>query len=136
MKRSQAEFRLSCAVTDYLACALPVDVPYTHFPAGEYRTAATGARLKRMGLKPGWPDYLIQWRGRLVCIELKAAKGSVSEAQGMVGFNLITHGAIWEVCKSLEDVENVLRAAAIPLRCRIAPVAPENARTVQVEAME
>lgn len=31
----------------------------THFPAGEYRHPATAARLKRMGLEPGWPDFIL-----------------------------------------------------------------------------
>jgi hypothetical protein len=30
-----------------------------HFPTGEKRDASTGAKLKRMGTKPGWPDLIL-----------------------------------------------------------------------------
>ncbi|MGI0012168.1 MAG: hypothetical protein ACREBU_01805 [Nitrososphaera sp.] len=32
---------------------------WTHFPAGEARSAITGARLKRFGLNRGWPDFIL-----------------------------------------------------------------------------
>jgi hypothetical protein len=32
---------------------------WTHYPAGELRDDATGAKLKRMGMKPGWPDFIL-----------------------------------------------------------------------------
>ena len=32
---------------------------FTHFPAGELRNKITAARLKCMGVKPGWPDLIL-----------------------------------------------------------------------------
>jgi hypothetical protein len=32
---------------------------WTHLPFGEKRSAVTGARLKRMGTKRGWPDFIL-----------------------------------------------------------------------------
>jgi len=32
---------------------------YTHIPNGELREDATAAKLKRMGVQPGWPDFAI-----------------------------------------------------------------------------
>ena len=83
--RGQEEFRLSCVVADHLARALPTRAVWTHFPAGEHRNEITGARLKRMGLAKGWPDYLILVDGRLLAIELKAPGGSVSKEQRAIG---------------------------------------------------
>ena len=57
MSRSQEEFRLSCVVAAYLERCVP-QLTVSHFPAGEARSEETGARLKRMGLKRGWPDYI------------------------------------------------------------------------------
>lgn len=55
-----------------------------HVPNGEYRDKATGAKLQRMGVRPGVPDlWLVERsRGYVGCvIELKAAGGSTSDAQ-------------------------------------------------------
>ena len=41
--RTQDELRLACATADYLARALPAHMLWTHFPAGEARSKATGA---------------------------------------------------------------------------------------------
>ena len=60
---AHAERRFTILVADYLARALPPEILWSHFPAGENRTAATGALLKRMGLKQGWPDFVFVLRG-------------------------------------------------------------------------
>lgn len=58
-------------IAAYLELAWPAHLPWTHFPAGErhdkverrradgstYWFSPTGARLKRMGLHPGWLDF-------------------------------------------------------------------------------
>lgn len=119
MKRSQDEFRLSCVVADYLAVALPRDALWTHFPAGEARTAITGARLKRMGLKPGWPDYLVVSNGRLIGIELKAGTGKASAVQADVGEGFLRAGFSWVVCRTLEDVQAALLKRGVALHVRI-----------------
>ena len=117
--RSQEEFRFSCVVADYLAVALPVDALWTHFPAGEARTVITGARLKRMGLKPGWPDYLVVSNGRLIGLELKAGKGKASPVQADVGERFLRAGFSWVVCRTLEDVQCALLKCGVALKVRI-----------------
>ncbi len=37
------------------------DWQWSHFPAGEARDARTGAKLKRMGAKAGWPDLVTRF---------------------------------------------------------------------------
>lgn len=118
--RSQAEFRLSCVVADYLARALPPRAVWSHFPAGEHRSQTTGARLKRMGLARGWPDYLIGIDGKLIGIELKAPKGRPSEHQRAIGDAFIENGFGWTIATSLEDVERYLVSHEVPLRVRLA----------------
>ena len=59
---------------------------WSHFPAGEARDVRTGAKLKRMGLQRGWPDFLLirparGTRGTLHCLELKRIGEDLSEDQ-------------------------------------------------------
>lgn len=115
--RSQDEFRLSCVVSDFLAKALPPRARYTHFPAGEHRSRITGARLKRMGMQRGWPDYLVICDGKLIGLELKAPGGSsISPEQRAVGDAFVDNGFAWTLAKSCEDVERFLLEQGVPLR--------------------
>lgn len=116
--RGQEEFRLTCVVADWLRLALPDDVPWSHFPAGESRSAITGARLKRMGLARGWADFLILCQGVPIAIELKVGKGRASEHQISFAAQWIGQGGQHFECRSLADVEGALRALGVPLKAR------------------
>lgn len=76
------EFEIACTVADLLRRCLHPKWRFSHFPAGEFRTEATGRRLKRMGVERGWPDFIILAPyGAAHFIELKRAKGRLSEPQ-------------------------------------------------------
>ena len=79
------EFHTTVLVADYLRWHAKPDWRWSHFPSGEKRSVATGARLKRMGVQPGWPDFLLlsPAPGRLLhCLELKRrGKGRLSDEQ-------------------------------------------------------
>jgi len=115
----QEEFRLSCVVADYLRRALPSTAVWSHFPAGEARSAITGARLKRMGTARGWPDYLIVYDGKLIGLELKTPKGPVSKEQQAVGEAFSANGMAWTVARSLDAVESFLRSEGVPLKATV-----------------
>lgn len=69
------------AVVNY--CRLR-SIPIVHIPNESKRSAAYGAKLKRMGLSPGFPDLFIpQARNGShgLFIELKTATGKVSKEQ-------------------------------------------------------
>lgn len=119
MLRSQAEFRFSCAVADFLKRSLPSTALWTHFPAGEARTAITGARLKRMGTQKGWADYLIVHDGRLIGLELKAPGGRISPEQRAFGDALVANGFSWSIVRSLDEVETFLRGEGVPLKATL-----------------
>ena len=112
--RQQDEFRLACVVADYLALTLPKRVLWSHLPFGENRSAVTGARLKRMGAKRGWPDYLIVHDSGVVAIELKAPKGKQSEEQRDFSDTITAAGGAYHVCRSLDDVKAALQLSAVP----------------------
>ena len=70
---NQHEFRLQCAVADYLRrMALP-GVYWTALPFGEKRSKATAGRLKRAGVRAGAADFLIVKHGLAIMLELKLA---------------------------------------------------------------
>lgn len=84
-----------------------------HVPNGGKRNAREAARFKGMGVKAGIPDIHIVKGGRLYLIELKAARGTLSEAQKARIKRLVECGAECAVCRSLEDVMNTTRAWGI-----------------------
>lgn len=56
---SAREFETHCMVADTLRRWASPNWVWCHYPAGEYRQDATGARLKRMGVLPGVSDFLL-----------------------------------------------------------------------------
>jgi hypothetical protein len=53
------EFNLQCLVADILRRWHTPGWRFTHIASGELRSKATAARLKRMGVIPGWPDFIL-----------------------------------------------------------------------------
>ena len=124
----QPEYALSVAVADYLRAALPPEVLWFHVPNGEHRSKITGARLKRMGVRPGVADLCIAWRGTLaenyaasvLWIELKSPKGRQSTEQAIFHFDAVRAGHDYVTARSVADVERFIRGRGIPMRGRIA----------------
>jgi hypothetical protein len=91
-----------------------------HTPNGGRRGKIEGARFKRMGVKAGVPDVLIQetWVdqgedglpvfGMGVAIELKAPGGRLSKEQKAMLAKLKARGFQTAVCRSLDEVLAVL----------------------------
>ncbi len=113
-RRNHPEDDFHMAVADYLDLALPEDAVWTTIPAGG-GGKVRGARLKAMGYKAGWPDLQVVYRGRLICIELKSAKGRLSPAQRAMHERLTLAGALVYTATRIEEVEGFLRAT-VPLR--------------------
>jgi hypothetical protein len=96
------EFEVHCMVADTLRRWASPNWVFTHLPMGERRDTITGARLKRMGTQPGWPDFLLiaprqHHSPRPHFLELKRRGAKLTEAQA--GF------ALW--CK-LNDCPHVV----------------------------
>ena len=84
----------------------------------EKRSAKTGALLKRYGLKPGMPDFIIWWHGKSYGIELKAQGGRVSPAQHTTLNRLRDAGVEICIVYRIEAIDHFLRAAGMKLRVR------------------
>lgn len=105
----RSETSLQMEVEAFLRVAWPAHLPYTHFPAGELRDERTGGKLKRMGLKTGWPDFqFIMPNGQAAFIELKVDDNDLSDEQIAVRAKLCALRCGYAVCRSLDEVEAVL----------------------------
>lgn len=76
------EFPKQCVLADACDRWINPGWKWTHLPFGEYRSKATAGKLKRMGVKPGWPDLLfVSPAGQHHYIELKRKGGRLNDAQ-------------------------------------------------------
>ena len=122
------EHQLHRQVAAYLTVALHSPTTWTSIDAGAGRlTRFSAGSAKARGVKAGWPDILVihpQPVGVglgciLVGIELKIGKGRLSAEQLEVHASLTMAGAHVAVCRSVEDVEQVLIRNGVPLVGRL-----------------
>jgi hypothetical protein len=77
---------------------------WSHFPAGERRDVRTGARLKRMGLRRGFPDMiLISPAGLFHGLELKRIGQTLTDDQADFQLWCIRHGIPHSVAFTLDQ---------------------------------
>lgn len=116
----QDESKLQIEVFKFLDLALPSDYRAFAIPNGGLRNKITAARMKREGVKAGVPDIqIITKSGASALIELKASKGTLSDAQkewrDWCGSNAVPHA----VCRSVGDVQAALLDWNIPLKAKV-----------------
>lgn len=112
-----SEWKLQQACAAFLSATLPRDCYWTSVDAGQGAMNLRAAQMRKArGVRAGFPDLLFCWRGALLCVELKASKGRVSEAQHIAHMQIRDAGGQVEVCHSVEELERALRAWGIPLR--------------------
>ena len=71
---------------------------------GERRDVRTGARLKRMGLQKGWPDFqLVSPRGLFHALELKRVGEELTEEQEAFQLWSIRHGVPHSVAFTFDE---------------------------------
>jgi hypothetical protein len=82
---------------------------WTHFPAGEKRSKETAALLKRMGVKPGFSDFLlISPTGQHHWLELKRGRAPLTEAQEAFRDACQARGVPHAVARSFNEAMQVL----------------------------
>jgi hypothetical protein len=78
---------------------------WTHVPNGEVRDIRTAVKLKRMGTKPGWPDFILcPPAGQLHCLELKRIGETLSDDQEDFRDWCIRHGVPHVVAFTIDEV--------------------------------
>lgn len=117
MKGEQALHR---DVSQLLGYALTSESIWTTFPAGG-GGFLRGKFLKATGLRAGWPDIQIIYRGRFYGIELKGLKGTLSHEQRVCHKAIENAGGAVVVCRSMQDVLAALETWGIPTRIHQGP---------------
>lgn len=111
--RFERELPLHIGAATFMRYALPPEVLWSHFPAGEKRDIRAAAKLKAMGLARGWADFVLVFPvGQAAFLELKSSTGSLSTDQASFRDAAIAVGAWWATCRSLDRVEEVLTSWA------------------------
>jgi len=119
--RRHEEDDLQRQVLAYLRWALPDDCDVKHTPNGGARHSKAAARLVGLGVRAGHPDLDFIYRGRPFCIELKAARGSVSAVQKQRHGKLERCGCPVYECRTLDQVIEVLTGLGVGLKVRPTP---------------
>jgi len=94
------------AIIAYLSLRLPRAMIHAspnsfgdmHGPA----VARQVAKAKHNGMKPGWPDVEVFWRGWALFFEVKAGNAKARGDQAAVGAALVANGAYWAVVNSVD----------------------------------
>jgi hypothetical protein len=79
------ERSLHILIADTLTRWLTPGWCFTHIASGEYRSDATAALLRRMGVRPGFPDFLLLGPPGFFGLEVKRRGGRLTPAQTEVG---------------------------------------------------
>lgn len=82
-----------------------------YHPANEgKRSPRTGARLKRLGMRPGVADVAIVLPGGRACfLELKSLKGAASAEQARFRSDCDRNGAPYGIARTPEQADALLR---------------------------
>lgn len=125
------EFGFTASVADLLRWQGAPGRQWTHMPSGENRDHAiskagkryspTGARLKRMGVQKGWPDFILLApfdeevspfiRKAVHFLELKrGSRGSLSDEQKAFRNWCFSNFYPWALAKTFEEAEKQLKA--------------------------
>jgi hypothetical protein len=87
---------------------------WTHLPMGEKRHIRTAVRLKRMGVRPGWPDFLFAGPdAQLVWLELKRKGNKASADQQSVIEHLIDCGFEFLITDNVDEAVAFLKRLGI-----------------------
>lgn len=107
------EFNMHCMVADTVRRWILPGWIWTHFPAGEERptqiiggkrVCLSGARLARMGLRPGFPDFMFFHAGGWCAfLELKRRGNSLDENQREIAEHLRRGGHGYLCTDRFED---------------------------------
>jgi hypothetical protein len=114
------EFATCCLLADTIDRWIMPGWRWTHLPFGEHRDhrlnkkgqrfSPTGNRLKRMGTKKGWPDYIFVGPARAVFwLEMKRARsGRLSDEQIDIRTHLIDCGFAYLSTSSYDEAISAL----------------------------
>lgn len=109
--RGSKEFNTHVMVADILQRWGTTGWRWTHLPFGENRNPVTGARLKRMGTKRGWPDFILcsPYPAKAHFLELKRKGGVLSDEQLDLMQWFKANEYAYEVADNFKDAIDILK---------------------------
>lgn len=105
-----SEAVIQATVVQHLEARGRPDMYWFHVPNGEHRHAATGAKLKKMGVKAGVPDLVLVIGGKAIFLELKRNRGRVSTVQSATKVKIEMAGGEWRIAYGLDAALSELTA--------------------------
>ena len=119
-RRGNPERLVQRALIDWMRLAIPgcvVAASVNEAPAASanpYSRARFHQARKAAGVQKGWPDLTVALPGgRTVYVEVKAAKGRISDAQHEIHARLRGLGHLVVVARSIDDAAAAFRAAGV-----------------------
>ena len=107
--RPPKELALHKYTAQLLRLKAATGVLFFHVPNGEARSAATGAKLKAMGVRRGVADFSITLPGgRSAYLELKRPGGRASPEQKQFRADAEAAGALYAIAETPEQVQDIL----------------------------
>jgi hypothetical protein len=104
------EFAVQCALADTLRRWANSQWFWSHLPSGEKRDLITAARLKRMGLRRGLPDFIFLCTdGHTAWLELKRRDGRLSAEQAAFLDFCAHRGDTVMMARSYDDAVGLLQ---------------------------
>jgi hypothetical protein len=108
------EHAMQIALVQHLRYRARCNVVYAHCPNGEQRNPRTGAKLKAMGVLPGFADLMLFWPqdGKLqaLFLELKVRGGRMSPEQEHFAAAIRSTGAHYHCVDSMDAALGLLKA--------------------------
>lgn len=99
------EFAKQCVVADVCRLWISPGWKWTHLPFGEYRLPSTAGKLKRMGVMPGWPDFVfVNPVGLHHYVEMKRDREVVKGGQDEMKEFLEGAGCPYLLSKSVDEI--------------------------------
>jgi hypothetical protein len=116
-----SEGEIHASIVDYLNKAAPKGMVWHHSPNEGKRGWKAQSWLKKAGVRAGWPDLEIFYRGRVLFLEVKSKRGITSDAQDEVALLLPDAGFRAPIIvRSLEDAMAALAHFAHEARTEVA----------------
>lgn len=111
---------LQKSVAMFLRVALPDNIIWWHTPNGGSRNMREAVKLKAMGTRAGVPDIALVFPGgNAAFIELKTSKGRLSPEQKKFRDQCHENQILWELARSLLDVQSILIKWGINLKINL-----------------
>lgn len=113
------EFATHAMLVDVIERWIMPGWEFTHIASGEKRDEKTARKLKRMGVRAGWPDLVFVGH-RLLGLELKRRRSKPNEDQVRIGEAFRSAGGEWAVVDNYVDaIETLKRWGVLPGRIEI-----------------